>query len=166
MKNIIYKYGLISGVLLIVLGLSNWFFIAQSLGYYASEVFGYGSMIIALLAIPVAIRYFREQVNEGAVLFVDGFKIGFGISAITSAFMFLYSTAFFYFQGDQFIEWAEMGMPAEEWVAMQEQMAQMPPYMMSAWFQGLIMFFTVLIIGLIITLVSAMILRTAVRVAD
>jgi hypothetical protein len=158
MKNFVIRYGLWGGCLLIILGLLNWFIIAP-LGYNASQVVGYLSIIIALLCIPLGIKYFRDKLNNGAVTFNQGFRIGLGITFITSVIMFFYSLLFFVIAGDEFLAWREAHLTEEELERTQLQLAQMPDFIMTPWFQGLVMFLTVFLIGLIINLISALALK-------
>ena len=160
MQKFIVRYGLISGCLLIALGLVNWFLIAKQFGYDGSQTFGYLSMIVSLLTIPLGIKYFRDQLNQNNVSFGQAFKIGMGITAIPSIIMGLYSMLFFMLQGDEFLKWSEENFPPEEWADMQTQLAAMPEYVMTPWFQGIVMGVTVLLIGLFMTIISSLILRS------
>ena len=159
MKNFVLRYGLVGGCTLIVLGLLNWFFVAQTFGYTASEVVGYASMVVALLAVPLGITYFRDKLNQGIVSFKEALKIGGGITLITSVIMFLYSTLFFIVEGDNFKKWYENGLDVERLQQMQAQMEAMPAFALTPWFQGLVMLLTVLLIGVVITLISSLVLK-------
>ncbi len=159
MKKFVLSYGLIGGCLLIGLGLFNWFVIAQMFGYNASEIFGYLSIILALLCIPLGIRYFRDKLNDGMVSFGEGFKIGMGITIVTSIIMFFYSMLFWVLAGDDFMKWRENVLTESELKQAQLQMAQMPDFVLSPWFQGLVMLLTVFLIGMIINLVSSLALK-------
>ena len=158
MKNFIVRYGLYSGCILIVLGLINWFLIAPN-GITGSETFGYASIIGALMAVPLAIKYFRDKLNNGQVTFTHALKIGLGVSFITSILQGFYSLIFFYLQGDKFMRWYENNMSPEEWKATQEQIQQMGNLVYAPWFQGIVMFVTVFIIGFIITLISSVVMK-------
>ena len=154
MKNYILRYGIIGGSLSIVLGLLNWFFIAQTFGYNASQFAGYSSIIIALLCIPLGITYFRDKLNNGAVSFVEGFKIGLGITFVTSVIVSLYNMLFFVFAGDDFSKWYSKEQA-------ELQMAQLPDCILSPWFQGIVGLVMVLMIGSIISLVSSLVLKNS-----
>ena len=159
MKNYIIRYGLLAGLVLMVLSWLNWFTIARFLGYNASEFFGYFSMFVGLMAIPLGIKYFKEQINDGKVSFGSAFQVGMGITAIASIIMFLHSAFFFFVQGDAFLTWYEASMSPEEWEVAQAQMATMGDSFMSPWFQGLVMLLTVLLMGLIISLLASLVMK-------
>ena len=161
MKKFVLRYGLIGGCLIVGLGLFNWFFIAQIFGYNASEIFGYLSIILALLCIPLGIKYFRDKLNDGMVSFGEGFKIGMGITIITSVIMFFYSMLFWVLAGDDFMKWREQVLTESELKQAQLQMAEMPDFVLSPWFQGLVMLLTVFLIGMIINLVSSLALKNS-----
>jgi len=128
-------------------------------GYNASEIFGYLSIILALLCIPLGIRYFRDKLNDGMVSFGEGFKIGMGITIVTSIIMFFYSMLFWVLAGDDFMKWREKVLTESELKQAQIQMAEMPDFVLSPWFQGLVMLLTVFLIGMIINLVSSLALK-------
>lgn len=159
MKPFVLRYGLYSGIALIVLGLVNWFLISPSLGYRNSEIFGWLSFVVALLFVPVAITYFRNKINSGVVSFGKGMKIGLGVSLITSVVMFFYTMIFFIAVGDQFYTHYKDSMPAEELAQIEAQYADMPEVFMEPWFQGILMGVSVFLVGLIISLISSLILK-------
>lgn len=161
MKTTIYAYALRATGILVVLGLINWFLIAQPFGYTASEIVGYLSMILSLSMIFFAIRHYRTRYGNGLVTFGQGFRIGILITLITAAMFFVYTALYFLIWGADFKAWADThfkaSMPAEEYQEFMTQMAQ--PLYNSPAFQGLVMFMTVFFIGLIMTLISATILK-------
>ena len=87
-----------------------------------------------------------------------------GISLIPTIGMFLYTAFFFKVWGEDFKLWAEehfqATLPPEAFVEYQKQMEAMRPLMDNLAFQGGLMFATVLIIGLVVTLVVAFVLQT------
>ncbi len=161
MKKLIIRYGLYAGCVLVVLGLFNWWVFGQAFGYHASELFGYGSMIVSLLTIPAGILYFKKKLNDGQVSFAEGLKVGVGIALVASFIMFIYGALFFLISTDEFMLWYEKSVGMEEWNKIQNQMEAMPEYVFSPLFQGFILFVTVFLIGLIIALISSLVLKTS-----
>lgn len=161
MKNYILRYGLWGGGISIGLGLINWFTIAQIYGPGVSQVIGYLSIVLSLMCVPLGIKYFRDKLNSGKLTFVHGFKIGLGITFVASLVTFLYSMLFFVMAGDSFDEWSRKGLSETELAEMQAQIAQTPDFVLTPWFQGLILFLTVFMIGLIINLISSLALKRA-----
>lgn len=158
MKNVVLRYGIVSGCVLIFTGIMNWLFVAKQFGYTPSEVVGYASFFIALMAVPLGIKYYKENLNNGFITMKDSFKIGLGITGIASLVMFFYSLIYFKVFGDEFMEWYESSVSVEEWKNIESQMASMPDYMMTPWFRSLVMLITVFFIGFIITLISSLVI--------
>ncbi len=79
MKKNILTFGLISGLILGLFILSFNIFPGEH-----SEVVGYSAMVIAFSFIFVGIKNFRDKYNEGVVSFGKAFLIGLGISLIGS----------------------------------------------------------------------------------
>ena len=126
MKNYIFKYAAIGATALIVLGLLNWFLIAPYFSVATSQSFGYLGITLSLLCIPMGIKYFRDQVNNGIVSFGQAFKIGISITFIVSVVMFFYGMLFYIFQGDRFNEWQLKDLQGAELAEMQAKLAAMP----------------------------------------
>jgi hypothetical protein len=66
---------------------------------------------------------------------------------------------FWVLAGDDFMKWREKVLTESELKHAQLQMAEMPDFVLSPWFQGLVMFLTVFLIGMIINLVSSLALK-------
>ncbi|MCE7991361.1 MAG: DUF4199 domain-containing protein [Roseivirga sp.] len=153
MKKFVIRYGIIGGLTSVVLGLLNWFLIAKPLGFGVSQWVGYLSIIVSLMCVPLGIKYFRDKLNNGVVSMGQSFRIGMGITLVASVIIFIYSMLFFFIAGNDFDQWKEEGTT-------QSQMADMPEFATTFWFQGLIMFITVLLIGFIINLISSLLLKS------
>jgi hypothetical protein len=163
MKQTIYRFSLWAAGVLIILGLVNWFLVAGPLGYRAAEIVGYLSMILSLSIIFLAIRHFRTQYGNGTVTFGQGFKIGMMITLIASAVFFVYTVVYFQIWGEDFMKWAQehyqSSMSAAEYQQFTTQIAEMGSLYQNPFFQGMVMFFTVFFIGLIISLIAATVLK-------
>ena len=159
MKKYILKYGIIGGLVSSVLGTLNWILIAQSVGVSASQAVGYLSITLSLLCIPFGVRYFRDQLNQGRVNFTQAFRIGLGITLIAGIVMAIHSILFFAFQKEEFMEWQVKDLSPAELAAFNEQLAQMPDFAFTPWFQGIVMFIMVFLIGAVVNVISALILK-------
>ena len=159
MKNFVLRYGIIAGCLSVALASINWFFVAQTFGQTPSQVVGYLSVIIALLCVPLGIKYYRDKLNKGVVSFGQGFNIGIGITLINATIMFFYSLLFFVIEGEKMQAWREQGMTHAELEEFLAQIAAMPQFAASPWFQALITSLMIFLVGLIINLISSMLLK-------
>jgi len=133
--------------------------VARPFGVTSSQTVGYISIALSLLCIPFGIRYFKEKLNNGLVSFGQAFKIGLGITCVSGIVMAIHSFLFFALQKDEFLEWQRSSLTQAELTAFNEQLAQMPEFAYTPWFQGVVMFFMVFLIGAVINLVSALVLR-------
>ena len=159
MKKFVLRYGIIGGCISVTLSILNWFTVAQYLGYNASQVVGFSSIALALLCVPLGIKYYRDKLNNGVVSFAKAFKIGVGITTITGIIMFFESVLFFILEGERFKKWRVEGLSPEEVENVQKQMESMPDFVWTPWFHGIVMFVMVFIIGLVINLISSFILK-------
>lgn len=166
MKKIIFKYGIIGGLISSLLGTLNWLLIAQSVGVSASQAVGYISITISLLCIPLGVRYFRDKLNGGLVNFGQAFRIGLGITIIAGVVMAIHSVLFFALQKQEFLDWQRKDLSQAELAAFNEQLAQMPDFTFTPWFQGIVMFFMVFFIGAVVNVVSALVLKKESGLSD
>ena len=159
MKNYIWKYGAVGGLISSVLGTLNWILIAKPFGVELSQAVGYLSIAISLLCIPFGVRYFKKKHNKNQVSFGQAFKIGLAITSVAGIVMAIHSVLFFTFQKKEFLQWQKQGLSDAELTAFNEQMAQTPDFVYTPLFQGLVMFVMVFLIGAVINLISALVLK-------
>lgn len=169
MKSIVLKFGLISGVILgamtaIMLPLC----MKGIVDFDQQEVVGYTSMFLAFLLVFFGVRTYRDTVCGGTIRFGKAFQVGILITLVTCA---VYVTAW------EIVYWgfipdfeeaytahllARMqrdGAPAAEIAAMKTRMAQFKELYKNPLFNIGMTFMEVFPVGLIMTLVSAAILR-------
>lgn len=159
MKKYVIRYGILGGILSIGSGLLNWLLIAKNFGSGISQIIGYFTAILSLMCVPLGIKYFRDKLNNGIVSFSQGFKIGLGISFITSFMVFCYTFLFFAISGDDYNAWRTNGLSESEMRELQVRMEQMPEFALTPWFQGFVVSLSVFLVGLIINLISSLILK-------
>ncbi len=159
MKKITFRYGIVGGCISITFGLINWFTISQYYGPASSQIVGYLTIIISLMCVPLGIRYFRDNLNGGAISFSKAMKVGLGITTIFTTVTFLYSMLFFLFAGDDFETWRRKGLSDKELAVLDAQMVQTPDFVFTPFFQGLVLALSVFLIGVIINFVSSLALK-------
>ncbi|MBR9919404.1 MAG: DUF4199 domain-containing protein [Bacteroidetes bacterium] len=162
MKSVSLRYGLIGGSILLILGILTGLFLTPA-GYRAAEIGGYVSILAACSMIFFGIRYYRDNVNEGRLKFGEALKLGMLISLIPSLVMFIGTALLIHFWGDGFVDWTmeymEANLAPEELAKQKEAMASMGNLATNPFFQGGVMFLTVLLIGLVISVLSAFSLK-------
>ncbi|HMB63467.1 MAG TPA: DUF4199 domain-containing protein [Eudoraea sp.] len=140
-------YGFVLALLLFLGGLTS----GKGMDFSSQEVIGYLTMIVSLSFVFFGIKHFRDRENNGKLGFRKGVLIGLLISAFTAVGIavadFIYTTAI---NPDFFEEYSAV-MRAEGFKG------EIPDY--GSGFLALMMFLIVMIIGLIISLISALILQ-------
>jgi hypothetical protein len=160
------RYGLIAAGILIVVVFAMYFLFNPYTLMDMGEILGYSTMVIAMSMIFIGIKRYRDNNLNGFISFGQAFGMGVYIAVIGS---FLYGIFEGIFYGtsefrEVYLEFytnkiKSSGQSPEiiqqQLNEMQQQFAMWDsPFMM-----GLLMFLTVLVIGIIISLVSAAILR-------
>lgn len=170
MKRNILIYGLIGGIVMTTLHFTTIPLWDKTSNYDLGEVLGYASMILSLLAVYLGIKHYRDKYNDGSMSFKQGFTVGLSISTV-AGMLFAFYVYFFYTKIDpnfmskyerHFIEKIEKSSVSAQEKATQiaELKKTFADPMYSNWvFQSFIMFATVLIIGLLVTLISSGVLK-------
>jgi len=170
MKRTITTFGLIAGIILsIFLFVSIPFMKHMTAESAATSMFiGYTVQLLTFSLIFFAIRQFRDKHQGGVISFGKAFRIGLWISLIGSAF-YVVSWAIIYnaflpnymdvWSASQIQEAVKRGAPAAEIAEINEQVA-MGKEMYSTWwgFAGITLI-EILPTGLLVTLISALLLK-------
>ncbi len=150
MKTTVIKfgiYGLLTAALLFLAALV----LGKELSFSTQEVIGYISMVVSLSFVFFGIKSYRDKVNNGNVSFGKAFTIGILISLFAGLGFgivdYIYTTVINPDFMEQYIE--TMRSQGHE--------GEIPTY--SSGFLALIMFLTVAVIGIIISLLSALVLK-------
>lgn len=85
MKKTVLTFGLISGVIISILMMSTLPFMTQ-IGMSRAMVIGYTTMVLAFLLVFFGIRSYRENVGNGSISFGRALSVGFLIMLISCAF--------------------------------------------------------------------------------
>ncbi|HEY6251541.1 MAG TPA: DUF4199 domain-containing protein [Candidatus Angelobacter sp.] len=83
MKKTIITFGLISGAIVSVLMAATIPF-ADRIGFDKAEILGYTTIVLAFLLVFFGIRSYRENVGNGQITFTKGFIVGISITVISS----------------------------------------------------------------------------------
>lgn len=169
MKNTIIKYGIYAFITASVLFLAGFLIGKQiDLDFNTMAVFGYASMVLSLLFVFFGIKHFRDHVNDGKVSLGKAIVIGLLISLFAAIGFgivdYIYTTSINPDFAVQYKEYTinqlqEANLSAEELKAQTDQLEASMEMMSSPTIMAFIMFVTVLIIGFIISLISALILQ-------
>src|SRR4029079_5700178 len=161
MQSIVLKHGLIAGGILIVA-----FAVTLPLGLH-SEVIGYTSMVLAFLLVFFGIRAYREEIG-GAIGFGKAFQVGILITLVICAiYVISWEIVYWGFMPDFLDKYnahalARVRASGATETAIREaqaKMAQLAKLYANPLFNAGITFMEIFPVGLIVTLVSAAILR-------
>lgn len=169
MKKIVLRFGLASGIVLaaasaVLMPLC----MSGKIQFENSETLGYTSMVLAFLMVFFGIRSYREKMAGGAITFGKAFQVGILITLVTcSIYVIAWEIAYFNFFPDFLDKYAAVslekmqarGESAEAIQKAKSQMEFMAKHYDNVFFNSAITFMEIFPVGLIVTLVSAAILR-------
>jgi hypothetical protein len=171
MKKTILIHGLIAGAIVsaIMLFMMNYLsYCNGNVDYDTSMLIGYASMLVSFSLVYVGIRNYRNNYNAGAISFGKAFKVGILMVLLAStiyvvAWLILY---FFFIPDfmDKFslheIERMRTGGASQvELDDKAKKMANFAKMYKNPFFNALMTYVEILPVGLIVTLISALILK-------
>ena len=167
MKRIVLTFGVISGAIISVLMLATVPFMHQ-IGFTRGMVIGYTTMVLAFLLVFFGIRSYRENVGNGSISFGRALSVGLLIMLITCAF-YVITWEFIYFKfmpdfGEKYAAYIvenmrASGAPPAEIAAKVEEMNRFKQLYNNIFFNMAMTFLEPLPVGLIMTFISALILK-------
>jgi hypothetical protein len=169
MKKIVLRFGLASGLILmtmtaVMLPLT----MNGTIDFEYGELIGYSTMVLSFLLVFFGIRSYRDNVAGGEIGFGRAFKVGILITLITcTMYVVTWEITYFNFIPDFLDQYTahvlvKMRASGESEAAIREttaKMAEMAKYYDNPFINSAITFMEVFPVGLIVTLVSAAILR-------
>lgn len=169
MERIVLTFGLISGFVLATLtAILLTLVLTGTLDLEQSEVVGYSTMVLSFTLVFFGIRSYRENVAGGIITFGRAFKVGILIALITCAvYVIAWEIAYYNFLPDFTDRYAaiaiermrEKGASEAEIAQTVKQMARFKELYANPFINVGITFLEVFPVGLIVTLISAGILR-------
>ena len=166
MHNTAIRHGLIIALILILVVSILYFAFSPQFLMDLGEVFGYATMVIAMLLVYFGIKRYRDKELNGKISFGQAFGMGVYIAVIGS-FLYGIFEGIFYAATDFkeiYLEFytdkvKNSGQSPEVIQQQLQEMQQQFAMWDSPFMMGLLMFLTVFVIGVIIALASAAILR-------
>lgn len=166
MKNTIIKYGiygLATAIILFLLALT----LGKTFDYSTQEIIGYATMVASLSFVYFGIKHFRDKENNGLLSFGKALQIGILISLFAGLGFgiidYLYTTVINPDFASEFLnkslETMKNSLSPEEFAAKKAELQQQMQDFGGSGFMAFIMFATVVVIGFIISLISASLLQ-------
>jgi Protein of unknown function (DUF4199) len=172
MKKTVWVCGIIAGIIS-----SAWFYVAMGSGSWDSKdfengmIYGYAAMLLAFSLIFVAIRMYRQKLG-GQITFGKAFLVGLYVTLIASTMYVLSWMIYFYnFAPDFMDQYANYmieqmranGKSNGEITAKMAEMAPMAEMYKKPAFVILFTYMEILPVGLLLSLVAALILKRKAR---
>jgi hypothetical protein len=170
MKKTVLRYGLFSAITIVILFTASWFIFRDS-NFEAQEVFGYTSMVLSLLFVFFGIKHYRDKENGGQLTFGQGMKVGLLIVLIPALIFGIFDIFYTTVLNPGFLdryytaEVAKMqqSLSASEFQAAKAELDAEKEMFSKPGVAPLVMFLTVFIIGVIVTVISSLILKRNTR---
>lgn len=169
MKTTVLRFGLASGAVLVVMGAVTLPLCMNGvIDFDSQEIVGYSAMVLAFLFVFFGIRSHRDGAGGGTITFGKAFQVGILITLVTCAvYVVCWEIVYYGFMPDfvdtystHVVDKLRLSGATEEAIAAkQSQMADFKEWYRNPLFNVAITFMEVFPVGLIVTLVSAAILR-------
>lgn len=167
MKKIVLTFGLISGALMAIFMFATLPFVDR-VGMDRMVIVVYAWMVLAFMLVFFGVRSYRENVNGGTVTFGRAFAVGILIALISSiCYVIAWQVLYYGFMPDFFEKYAAhvieqeraSGATAAAIAAKTQEMDQMKQLVKNPFIHAAFVFLEPFPVGLVITLISAVILR-------
>jgi hypothetical protein len=168
MRGTIIKFGLISGAISAVLMVATVPFMHRIGFEKYGYLIGYTGMVLSFLLVFFGIRSYRDNVNNGQIGFGKAFAVGIAITLISCVcYVVTWEILYFNFMHDFMDKYAAYqiekmkasGASAEAVQAQAQQLERYKVLYENPLFNSLMTFIEPLPVGLVMTLLSAAILR-------
>jgi hypothetical protein len=167
MRKTILTFGLISGALSSLMMVATVPFL-DKIGFDKGEYFGYTAIVLSFLLVFFGIRSYRDNVGNGQITFTKALAVGISITLISCIFYVVtWEVLYFHFLHDFMDKYGayvveKLKASGASPAAVQAQLQQLKKYKElyeNPLFNAAITFIEPFPIGLVITLVSAAVLR-------
>ena len=176
MKQIILKYGLIAGFIIVAIPSISGMIMGYGEDTFATgEVIGYSTMVFSLMMIFVAAKKYQQANPDEIIGFKQIFLLGSGISLIAGTMFGIYNVIYVLYIDPEFMQKyydysinniRNSGIPAE---VVEQQIAEIESQkkmFMNPWVNFFLMFITVFFIGLIVSVISGLFQRDKNKIED
>src|SRR5687768_1802404 len=167
MKKTVLTFGLISGAISSALMMAFLPFIDQ-IGFDRGLILGYTAIVLSFLLVFFGIRSYRENIGAGQISFGKAFSVGILITLISSLiYVIVWLIVYFNFMPDFFDKYTNYmianvrasGASAEQVAREVENINNMKALYTNPLFNAAFTFLEPFPVGLIITLISAAVLK-------
>ncbi len=166
MKKTVLRYGLYGALTIVTLFLATWFLLKDS-DFAFGEALGYLTMVVSLSFVYFGIKNYRDKENSGKIGFKQALILGLLISLITAVAFGIIDVIYIKYINPDFtetyynqaIEELRNTLSSEQFEVKLKELEAQKAMFSNGFFSFALMSGTVLVIGFIITLISALILQ-------
>jgi hypothetical protein len=167
MKKTVLTFGLISGAIMAVMMFATLPFV-ERIGFDKGFIIGYTTMILAFMLVFFGIRSYRENVNNGSITFGRAFAVGILITVIACVcYVVAWEILYYNFMPDFLDKYASYtiekakaaGATQQAIDAQVQEMKNFKAIYENPLFNAALTFTEPFPVGLLVTLISAAILR-------
>ena len=167
MKKTIIRFGAYASILVVGSSLIFWLFSSDTPNYAISEIAGYASIILAMAFVFFGIKHYRDNEKNGSISFGQALKLGVLITLAPSLAFGIYNAIYTELLDPGFIdsyyqytlENMKTDMTAAEFEAAAQKMESEKKMFANPVVGSLVMFLTVFLIGFVVAIISALILK-------
>ncbi|MEZ4928033.1 MAG: DUF4199 domain-containing protein [Saprospiraceae bacterium] len=169
MRKTILTYGLISGLITAVLMVASSIYYKKTSSFEFGEVIGYTSIFLSMLFVFLGVKAFRDKLQDGSITFGKAFQVGIMITIISCliyviTWLILYETLMSDFMekyaSEMLSKMQASGATAEKIAEETEKMEYYKEMYKNPLYRFLFTFIEPFPVGLLVTLISAAVLRT------
>jgi len=176
MNRPILRFGALSAAILVGVNVITLLLLGvpDAESYGVGEIIGYATIIVSLIPIVFALEYYRDREGDGRLGFWRGVGIGAGVAALPSVVFAIYNLIYVRWIDPDFSEnylqyatdRARESMTSDEFHQYAAQLEAQQSMLSDPLFQMGIMFLTVFLLGLLISVISALVLQRKTARAD
>jgi len=168
MKRITFKYGAYAGIIMVLCFLTPYFIWGKDADLSKGEIIGYISMVVSLSAVYLGIKNFRDKKQNGYISFGNALGLGLEISGVASIIFGIYNYILYKFLApdlsqrlmDYYKNKINNSGQSKEVIAKQlQEMQSQAGFYGNPLIMALVMIVTVFAIGLVVSLISAAVLK-------
>jgi len=167
MKHTVLRYGLLGASVILGISMFQFFVFRDKLDYSIQEVIGYLTIFLSMIFVFLGIRHYRDHHAGGTLSFGKGLKVGLLIVLIPSLafglFDIIYTRVINPAWREEYMDHSlrqlQQTVPADQLAAREEAFRKSMELFSNPIAEFFLMFLTVFIIGLIVSIIAALALR-------
>jgi hypothetical protein len=170
MKKTVLRYGSYALITIVLFFIGTWIIFRDHdpNDFKIQEILGYSGIFLATIFAFFGIKYYRDHVNGGRLSFGEGLKTGFliilfpalGFGLLDVLYVTAIDPGFYDNYYNQQVTQLRASLPANEFAVKQKEIEEQKALFQNPLVSFLLMFITVLAVGLIVSIISALILKS------